>query len=372
MQKRLARAGWILTATIVLLYAPMAAEYMLRFFGGGPDLWEHTYSGVVGDRQALGPGSDHLVQHDVYARYRWVMLTHTVVGALAIVLSVFQLTRRSRVRLSVHRWIGRLQVGMVAVSMIGAMAFLTLAGPQRTFDGPAFHLQLWALAIGTLGGTTLGLWAIRAGHQATHRILMTYAFALLCTAPMLRVFYLGFGLAWPTSTQEVTNLAGAAVLAVWAPMAAVLASRTIPATRKREHLARLPGPWLDAVAGLAAAVGLAALVVAYVVHFDGVDRVTMTSVVAVGLGVALTQVNRRSADDTVAAEEWRIHATAMLATFPVTAVLWLVYAGVFTVEASFYGALLTGPAVPLSLGLLLVAWRRRRPVRTAEQVAVAA
>lgn len=372
MQKRLATFGWVLIAATVLLYVPMAAEYMFRFFGGGPDLWEHAYSGVVGEKQALGAGSDHLVQHDVYAKYRWVMLTHTFVGATAIALAVFQFTRRSRTRLAVHRWIGRFQVGLVVVSMIGAMAFLVLAGPDRTFDGPAFHLQLWALAIGTLAGTLLGLAAIRAGQQAMHRVLMTYAFALLCTAPLLRVTYLAFGLAWPEVTQEVTNLAGASVLAVWAPMGAVLASRTFPVARKREHLAALPGVWLDRATLALGAVGLAALVAAYVAVFDGVDRVTITSIVAIALGLLLTQLNLRAASDPVSREEWRIHALAMLASIPTTLVLWGVYSLAFTAEESFYGALLTGPAVPLSLGLLLVAWRRRRPARVASPVAVAA
>jgi uncharacterized membrane protein YozB (DUF420 family) len=372
MQKRLATVGWLLVATTVLLYAPMAAEFMARFFGGGPQLWDHAFTTVVGRDRALGPGSIHFEQHDVYERYRWVLLTHTSLAAIAIVLAVFQFTARSRVRLGVHRWIGRVQVTLTLVAMAGAMTYLVAVGPHRTFDGPAFYLQLWALAIGTALATALGWAAIRRGHQTSHRVLMAFAFALLCTAPFLRVLYLVLGAAWPDATQEVTNLAGGTVEAVWAPMAAVLASRMVPAARKREHLAPLPGPWLDRVVVAAGAVSLAALVAAYVDVFDGLDRVTLTAAIAVGLGVLLTQLNHRAAGDPVAREEWRIHALAMLASAPTTLVLWGIYMLAFTTEESFYGALLTGPAVPLAAGLVLVAWRRRRPARVPAQDAVAA
>ncbi|RJS45008.1 DUF2306 domain-containing protein [Nocardioides cavernaquae] len=372
MQKRLATIGWFAVAATVLLYAPMAAEFMARFFGGGPQLWDHAFTAVVGSDRATGPGSIHFEQHDVYERYRWVLLTHTALAAIAISLAVFQFTARSRVRLGVHRWIGRAQVTLTLVAMGGAMTYLVVVGPHRTYDGPAFYLQLWALAIATALATALGWLAIRRGHQASHRILMAFAFALLCTAPFLRVLYMLFGLAWPDASQEVTNLAGGAVEAVWAPMAAVLASRMVPAARKREHLAPLPGRWLDRVALGLGAVGLTALVAAYVDVFDGVDRVTITAAVAIGLGILLTQLNLRAASDPVAHEEWRIHAVGMLAGIPTTLALWGSYTLVFTTEESFYGALLTGPAVPLSLGLLLIAWRRRRPARIATPVTVTA
>lgn len=359
---RLATLGWIVTATIVLLYAPMAMEYTARLFGGGPQLWDHTYSGIVSESQAMGAGSIHDVQDGNYARYRWILLTHTVIGAIAITLSVFQLSRRSRTRLAVHRWVGRIQAGLVLVSMPAALAFLLLVGPDGTFDGPAFYLQLWALAIGTLSGTLLGWLAIRRGHQGSHRVLMTYAFALLCTAPFLRVEYLLFGLAWPDSTQLVTNMAGAAVLAVWAPMAVCLAARTMP-TGRRSHLAPLPGARLEQTALATGAAGALALAAGYLAAFDGIDRITVTAIVANALGLLLTALNLRAASDEVAREEWRIHHAAMLTGLPATALLWAVYTVPFTTEQAFYGAVLTGPAVALTAGIFLVAWRRRRPAR---------
>ncbi len=73
-----------------------------------------------------------------------------------------------------------------------------------------------------------------------HRVSMVYAFALLRTAPFLRLLYLVLGAVWPDSTQEVTNLAGAAILGVWTPLAVALASRTMPVSPRRDHLAPRP------------------------------------------------------------------------------------------------------------------------------------
>lgn len=359
-KQRLSSLGWLATATVVLLYVPMAAEYMLRWFGGGPQLWEHAYAGVVGDQHASGAGSIIQEQGAAYGSHRWVLLMHTALGAVAIALSVFQISARSRRRLVVHRWAGRVQVALVLVSMPAAMAFLVLVGPDGTFDGPAFHLQLWALAIGTLGGTLLGLAAIRGGQQPMHRVFMVYAFALLCTAPFLRLLYLVLGAAWPSSTQEVTNLAGGAILGVWTPLGVILASRTMPVSSRRDHLTPLPGRRLDRQLTTLAALTAFGLGAAYLRAFDGVDRITLTGLVAYLLGLAVTARNQGRSEG-IAAEEWRIHHLAMLAALPVTAVLWGLYAAAFTADEAFYGALLTGPPLALTGGVFLAVWRRRLP-----------
>ena len=359
---RLATLGWIATATIVLLYVPMAAEYTARLFGGGPELWDHAYAATVGDSHALGAGSIHEVQAARYQHHRVVLLLHTLLAAVAITLSVFQLTRHSRRRLAVHRWAGRVQVVLVVVSMTAGLTFLALVGPDGTFDGPAFFIQLVALASATLIATLLGWVAIRRRQVASHRVLMTYAFALLCTAPFLRLGYLLLGLAWPDQTQEVTNLAGGAIEAVWAPMAALVAARFVPAHRRRDHLRPLP-PALTWAAPLLGTLGLAGLVGGYAATFDGIDRVTLTAAAASALGLLLTVISLRAAADPVASEDWSIHRAAMLLAAPATGLLWLVYRLPFTTEQAYYGALLTGPAVTLSLALLVVARRRRSPVR---------
>ncbi|BBH16431.1 hypothetical protein Back2_07180 [Nocardioides baekrokdamisoli] len=358
---RFAKIAWLLVAAWVVLYAPMAFEYMSRFLFHGPALWDHVYSGVVGDRQALGLGSIHDVQSPRYQQNLAVMVMHTTVSATAILLAVFQLSARSRRRIVIHRWLGRVQVVCVIVGMLAAMVFLVSVRPSGTFDGAAFNIQLFGLALGTLLGTLLGWVAIRRQQMATHRILMTYAFALLCTAPFLRLGYLVFGLVWPHSTQEVSNLAGAGIEAFLAPTAAVLAARYVAPPRSAVHPVRHLAPAMvnaSWVAGIGGAVLLGWL---YAAHFSGADRVTVCW--AVTALVALTTSARAAgtASSEPARHDWITYRTSVLLGIPLTVVLWGVFGVAFGAVPGFYGALLTGPAISISLGLLLIAasrWRR--------------
>lgn len=360
---RLAKLGWIAVAAWVVLYAPMAFEYMSRFFFHGPALWDHAYSGVVGNQQALGPESVYVVQSTRYHDNAIAMALHTALGALAILLAVFQLSARSRRRLAVHRWLGRVQVPLVIASMLTAMGFLIAVHPNGTFDGASFYLQLWALAAGTLLGTTFGWFAIRRRQIAAHRIAMTYAFALLCTAPFLRLGYLVFGLAWPHGTQATSNLMGAAILSFAAPSGAFVAARFVKAPRASRHLgARLTSPVMALLAA-AGILGAAMLAWQYTQHFAGLDRITACwlSVAILVLAVAVRQ--RRTATDETAKQDWSAYLAAVLVSFPVAAALWVLFGAMFGPTAGFYGALLVGPGATISVGLMVIIASRWRVVR---------
>lgn len=358
---RLARIGWIAVALWVLLYAPMALEYMARFFFDGPQLWDHVYSGVVGHQQAMDAGSIHAEQSERYQQNAAVMVMHTTLGAVAILLAVFQLSARSRRRIVVHRWLGRVQVLLVVAAMSAAMGFLIVVGPSGTYDGPAFHVQLWALAAGTLLGTLSGWAAIRRRQVGPHRILMAYAFALLCTAPFLRLGYLVFGVAWPHATQEVSNLAGAGVLAFLAPSSAFVVARFVKAPRSARHPGRLLSARVLAVLAVLAAAGFVGLVWRYADHFSGLDRVTGCWVTAgVVVAVIAIRCRWRAADDT-ARHDWNLYLASLSAALPATALLWAAFAAVWGLEAGYYAALLTGPALTISLGVVAVVAGRWRP-----------
>lgn len=367
---RLARIGWIAVAAWVLIYAPMAFEYMSRFFFSGPALWDHAYSATVGDRQALGPGSIYAVQSTRYHDNAVVLLAHTTLGAAAVALAVFQLSARSRRRIAVHRRLGRVLVPTVIIAMLAAMAFLAIVGPTGTFDGPAFSLQLWALAIGTATGAVLGWIAIRRHQIGAHQILMSYMFALLCTAPFLRLGYLLFGLAWPHGTQATSNLAGAGLLAFLAPSSAFVVAGFV----RSPNTARHPGRWLTPpVELLLAAVGAAgagALLWQYDRQFDGFDRVTITWITVALLLCVLAAVKRVTARHGRARDDWALYLASVTLGFPLTAVLWALYSVFFTTAAAFYGALLTGPAVTISVGMLAITASRRHHRTAATATAV--
>ncbi|WP_370289374.1 DUF2306 domain-containing protein [Nocardioides sp.] len=364
--------GWWLVAGTALVYAPMAFEYMFRFVGDGPRLWQRAYEAVVGETQAAGVGSVHTEQAGTYADLRWLLLGHTAVGALALAIAVFQITARSRATPGLHRTLGRVQVGMVVVSMSGALAYLAAAGPSDTFDGPPFFAQLVVLAGGTLAATLLGWLAMRRRWLASHRTLMLLAFALLCTAPALRVEYLVLGLAWPDVTQEVVNLAGGAVLGVLAPIAAMVGAGPVRVPRASASAPAVPEALLRVAVPLLVT-GLAAVAVGHLLVGLDVDRVTLTTLVALAVGLTVVAVQARAArqgGDPRLAAEWDVHLVAACAVPAVVAVLWLAYAPLMTTHEALGAALLTGPALPLATAVVLVAWTRR-PVRAAVEVSAA-
>lgn len=364
--------GWGAITALAVLYGPMAVEFTWRFFDpGAPGLWDRTFAAVVDHSEAYGPDSIHAVSGDEYADNRLTMLFHTTTGGIAIVLFAAQFSARLRRNLARHRLIGRLAAGLALVGMAGAAAYLVAVGPDDTYDGPAFHVQLWALAFGTATGTVLGVAAARRRQIAQHQALMAYAFALLLTAPLLRVGYLVLGNAWPDTTQLETNLAGAAFLSTWAPFGAFLAARAQDRRRRRDPaIPALPGRRLDLAVLVLAAAAAPALVTRYAGELDGLDRVTTTGLVGLVVALAVAVANlagARRAGAEVAAEEWRVVVLGLVSSAPTALLVWALLDLPFTTADAWFATLLTAPAIAVSLAFLLVVWRRRRiPGRTAQ------
>lgn len=364
--------GWGAITALAVLYGPMAVEFTWRFFDpGAPGLWDRTFAAVVDHSEAYGPDSIHAVSGDEYADNRLTMLFHTTTGGIAIVLFAAQFSARLRRNLARHRLIGRLAAGLALVGMAGAAAYLVAVGPDDTYDGPAFHVQLWALAFGTATGTVLGVAAARRRQIAQHQALMAYAFALLLTAPLLRVGYLVLGNAWPDTTQLETNLAGAAFLSTWAPFGAFLAARAQDRRRRRDPaIPALPGRRLDLAVLVLAAAAAPALATRYAGELDGLDRVTTTGLVGLVVALAVAVANlagARRAGAEVAAEEWRVVVLGLVSSAPTALVVWALLDLPFTTADAWFATLLTAPAIAVSLAFLLVVRRRRRiPGRTAQ------
>lgn len=362
-------AAWAAIATLCLLYGPMAIEYTWRLFHpGSPALWDHTYAAIVDRSEAYGTGSIHDVQAENYPAHRTILLFHTTAGGIAIMLFAAQFSARFRRNLRRHRIVGRTAATIALVGMLGAFAYLVAVGPDHTFDGPAFWLQLWGLGIGTFLAVSLGVTAAVKRQITMHQPLMALAFSLLLTAPFLRIGYLLLGNTWPATTQLETNLAGAAILATGAPFGAFLAARTMPVPSRRHPAVQ---PWSGRRATLVAATIAApsALVLATraLPVIDGLERVAGCGLVAwlLGLAIATTRlVSAKRSDEQRAAEEWNAMVVAALAVIPTFLILWWVFDLPFTTAQAFAGALLVAPAVPIAAAYLWITWRRRRIVVT--------
>jgi uncharacterized membrane protein len=111
-----------------------------------------------------------------YARIPWLMLAHGVPGALALLLGVFQFSNRLRQRyLQVHRVLGRIYVGCVAISApVAVVVALTLPIPTLAMAS-AIQATGWLLT------TATALYCIRTGRVQQHRewMMRSYPFAMI-------------------------------------------------------------------------------------------------------------------------------------------------------------------------------------------------
>ena len=110
---------------------------------------------------------------------------HVFGASVAMALGPFQFSTRFRAKyLNVHRWFGRLYLGVGV--LIGGIAGLFMA--HYAFGGVVAKLGFGCLALGWLYTGTQAYRAIRAGDVATHRRWMVRNFALTFAAVMLRIY----------------------------------------------------------------------------------------------------------------------------------------------------------------------------------------
>ena len=111
--------------------------------------------------------------------------THVFASVIALVLGPFQLSARLRnTHLGVHRWMGRLYLGVGV--LVGGLAGLFMA--FHAYGGVVSRMGFGALAVAWLY-TGLRAWlAIRSGDTASHRRWMVRNFALTFAAVTLRLW----------------------------------------------------------------------------------------------------------------------------------------------------------------------------------------
>jgi uncharacterized membrane protein len=111
-----------------------------------------------------------------YGVVPWLMLAHGVPGALALLLGAFQFSSRLRQRyLQLHRVLGRIYVGCVAISAPVAIA-VSIALPHVTLT-MASVIQ----SVGWVVTTATGLYCVRTGRIQQHRewMMRSYPFAMV-------------------------------------------------------------------------------------------------------------------------------------------------------------------------------------------------
>lgn len=126
---------------------------------------------ITRDRFLLDPNS-FLRQR--YAPIAPLMFLHGIPGAIALFLGIFQFSSRLRTRfLSLHRAMGRIYVGCVAIAAPAAVVVSTKLPIPTLTMASVVQASGWILATGT------ALYCVRTGRISQHRewMMRSYPFA---------------------------------------------------------------------------------------------------------------------------------------------------------------------------------------------------
>lgn len=223
--QRSRQLGGLLLIAGVMLYAPLS----FTFFLNGPTevrLQDRVLEFLVSPRFAFGLGSENDGHTQTYVATYASMLTHSIVGTIALVTGALQFYGRLRARVPrFHRVLGRVYVASsLTVASLG-IAYLVRTPVADVFAGAGFAGSLWLAATGTLTSTVLAFLAILRRDFAAHRELMALSYALIWTAPLLRIEWVVLAQFWHTTKQMLTLSVGVTEGAILFTGATVYVSR---------------------------------------------------------------------------------------------------------------------------------------------------
>ncbi|MEV0294339.1 DUF2306 domain-containing protein [Nocardia sp. NPDC050710] len=292
------------------------------------------------------------------------MAVHTAGAGLAILFGVLQFSKRVRRNWPmVHRLSGRLMLIVVAASMVTAIAFLFRTGSGETTSGPPFYNILLIFAICVLAGAALAFLAIINEQVRLHQAFMAYMFAMLLTAPMIRMIVITLLLGVSGESFDADFMIGAAIAGPLAVFGATVAARHFTG-KGTTRSTILDQPAVAMGARMAGALGL---LVAILVGAQLIDRVDLpiaavtTETVVLLLACMALRLRSRAAGEDHAAKDWAILESAIFATPIVCLALFATYALFWPAAMAFYCAVLAAPVVALSMGYFPIALLRRSP-----------
>lgn len=363
---KITKVAWLVIAFFSIVYAPMAVEYFVHYFTPNAlNLWLNFFTWVAGETHTMGAGSTELIQHEVYTKHRLPMLFHAAAGGIAILLCTVQFYAPFRRKHpQIHRTIGKIFFAIVLVSMSGSIIFLLKTDVNNSFNGLAFYSQLWLLALGTLTSAVLGVMAISKGQRKMHQAAMFYCFALLLSAPVLRIEWLVIAQLFEGITQVVSNLFSALIFGFLVVPCAIAATRLTDYRKSRTppesfHIYKTA----FTVVAVLSVLALVITVLKYINSVNGITGFTVCLItIAVGTLVCYIAAYLASlrANDGIAIKEWRIHILAYLAAPIVFLAFWQVLNGFAdnSYEA-FKAASFTAPATAFTMGYFWMALTRK-------------
>ena len=108
---------------------------------------------------------------------------HVLASPIVLLLAVFLQWKRSRRNLSLHRFLGRLQMLLIFLLLVPSGLVLSL----RATAGPVSQIGFFALSVATGLTAAMALFRVRQKKVKQHRLWATRLFVLLLSPLFLRV-----------------------------------------------------------------------------------------------------------------------------------------------------------------------------------------
>lgn len=197
-----------LIGLMVIAFAPLSWTYFLD--ETRTSNWtDKVLAVLVSPEFAYGPGSGSWTDGQLAVLVRNIggMFPHTIAGSVAIVVGLAQFSRTLQYQYPVvHRSLGRIYFLCATIICGSSASFLLDTVPTKeVFSGEVFSLNLSVLTLGTVATMVLALRAIWQGDVSSHREFMVLNYALMLSAPILRVFWVLLSLFW-VETKYIINL----------------------------------------------------------------------------------------------------------------------------------------------------------------------
>ena len=181
-------------------------------------LWNNLTAMVTGTYFGFGSNgnSDQIKYYTAMEPVeKSVLSLHMVLGGALLILGIFQFTPSFRKKhRKAHRVIGGLYVISLFTMSFAAIYHMVNAGVENTYQGYAFHIQLWFLALSTIIAQVLAIYFIIKRNFALHLGFQLFTFVSFLNAPIQRYDWAVFGAIYPHLTQgEVNNLVN--ILTFW-------------------------------------------------------------------------------------------------------------------------------------------------------------
>lgn len=140
---------------------------------------------------------------------------HMVLGGAVLILGMFQFTPSFRKKhRKAHRAVGGAYILALFAMCFAAIYHMLHTGIENTYQGFAFHIQLWFLAVSTIIAQVLAIVFIKKRNFPLHLGFQIYTFAGFLNAPVQRYDWAVFGWIYPHLSQgEVNNLVN--ILTFW-------------------------------------------------------------------------------------------------------------------------------------------------------------